>query len=131
MSNKINNLRKVIKDYIKLNNEIKLIEDQVKDKRKKKNSLEKYLIETFKQNNINKKEIAVTSRQSLLYIESEKKEALSQKFIKKSLVEYFIKNYSHSLRKERCEKKAQEIFEFLLANRDDKKSFSIKLIENR
>ena len=130
MSNKINKLKKVISNYIELNNEIKQIESITKEKRKKKNSLEKYLIDTFKHNKLYNKEIAVTSNQALLFTENDKKEALSQKYIKKTLTKYFITNYSHTLRKERCEEKALEIFDFLLENRDEKKSYNLKIVNN-
>lgn len=130
MSNKINKLKTVIKNYIELDNQIKLIEKKTKEKKKEKNSIEKYLVETFKHNKLYNKEIAATSSKALIFSENEKKEALSQKYIKKTLIKYFINNYSHTLRKERCTEKALEIFDFLLKNRDDKKSYNLKIVEN-
>jgi len=130
MSNKINKLKKVIHNYVNLDNEIKLIEKKVKNKKKQKTLLEKYLIDTFKTNNLHNKEILVTNDQSLRFIENDKKEALSQKYIKKTLNEFFINNYSHNLRKERCEEKAHELFDYLLNNRVDKKSYNLKIIKN-
>ena len=130
MSNKINTLKKKIAEYLELDNEIKSIEKKAKEKKKKKSSLEKYLIDTFKYNKLYNKEIAVTSNKALFFTENDKKEALSQKYIKKTLINFFISNYSHTLRKERCEEKALEIFDYLLENRDQKKSYNLKIIKN-
>ena len=131
MSNKINTLKKKIAEYLELDNEIKSIEKKAKEKKKEKSSLEKYLIDTFKYNKLYNKEIAVTSNKALFFLlKTIKKEALSQKYIKKTLLKFFISLYSHTLRKERCEEKALEIFDYLLENRDQKKSYNLKIIKN-
>lgn len=131
MSTKIDNLKKVISQYIALNNEIKEMDKKTKLKRDQKNSLEKYLIDTFKFNNLHNKEIAVTNNQSLKFVENDKKEALSQKYIKKTLQYFFVTNYSHTLKKARCVEKSNEIFDFLLKNREEKKNYNIKIIKNK
>ena len=129
MSKKIS-LKKVINTYLDVHNEIKSMEDKIKEKKKLKKKLDNYLVNTFKSNNIHNKEIGVSSTQSLYFIESDKKEAMSQKYIKNTLTKFFTVNYKHTLKKDRCEEKATEIYEYLLSNRDDKKSYNIKILQN-
>ena len=130
MSNKKASLKNIVDSYIRLDNEIKEIEEKTKEIKKKKNTLEKYLIETFKNNKLHNKEISISNNYSLKFNEQDKKEALSQKYLKKTLETYFIKNYSHNLRKERCIEKSTEVFEYLLNNRKDKKSYSLKILNH-
>ena len=121
-------MKNIVDSYIRLDNEIKEIEEKTKEIKKKKNTLEKYLIETFKNNKLHNKEILISNNYSLKFNEQDKKEALSQKYLKKTLETYFIKNYSHNLRKERCIEKSTEVYEYLLNNRKDKKSYSLKIL---
>ena len=130
MSSKKASLKNIVDSYIRLDNEIKEIEEKTKEIKKKKNTLEKYLIETFKNNKLHNKEISISNNYSLKFNEQDKKEALSQKYLKKTLETYFIKNYSHNLRKERCIEKSTEVFEYLLNNRKDKKSYSLKILNH-
>ena len=130
MSSKKASLKNIVDSYIRLDNEIKEIEEKTKEIKKKKNTLEKYLIETFKNNKLHNKEISISNNYSLKFNEQDKKEALSQKYLKKTLETYFIKNYSHNLRKERCVEKSTEVFEYLLNNRKDKKSYSLKILNH-
>ena len=131
MSHKKASLKNIVDSYIRLDNEIKEIEEKTKEIKKKKNTLEKYLIDTFKTNKLSNKEISISNNYSLKFNEQDKKEALSQKYLKKTLENYFVQNYSHNLRKERCIQKSTEVFEYLLNNRKDKKSYSLKILNHR
>ena len=84
MSNKKASLKNIVDSYIRLDNEIKEIEEKTKEIKKKKNTLEKYLIETFKNNKLHNKEISISNNYSLKFNEQDKKEALSQKYLNSS-----------------------------------------------
>lgn len=125
MSNKINT---AIDMYKQLDEKIKNIEKEARKLRQQKVRLENYIKNTIEANNLQDKEIKVDSNTKIKYISEEKREAMSQKYIKSSLEEYFIKNFGTKLSSNRCQEKADEIYSFLLNNRKMKSSNHIKFV---
>ena len=132
MSKNHTNIRNIIHEFIKLDQVIKEKEISIKkfekernirDLKENKSKLENYIKNFFIENNINKK---IKIGNDILKLDiTQKKESLSQKFIKNALENYFIEKYPNQ-KKDRCIEKANEIFNSILDLRKTKEISSLK-----
>ena len=132
MSNKINKFKNEIKMWNKYDNLIKNIEKDVKNKNKqvkmyksKQEKLEVSLKEFIETNNLQKKKFNI-EQSSIQYHTEIKKESMTQKFIKDALSKYFKTYYNDKFDVNTCEKKADEIFQFISDLRKDKIKSTLK-----
>jgi hypothetical protein len=125
-------IKNIINEYLKLDQTIKEKEISIKEFKTKmniqkmkenKSKLAEFIKKFFIENNIN---YNIKIGSDILKLDIlEKKESLSQKFIKKALENYFIENYPNK-KKQDCVKKANEIFESILKGRKIKEISSLK-----
>lgn len=116
-----------IKLYLELSESIKQKEKSMRERKKKKNELEKKIISDINKYYPNaKSQEFKLNKYNIKYETSQKKTDLSQKLIKCSLQKYFKHTYGNRLSSTRCEEKANEIFEFILNQRDTKEISSLK-----
>tara|TARA_B100000401_G_C52802456_1_gene719323 strand:+ start:1556 stop:1966 length:411 start_codon:yes stop_codon:yes gene_type:complete len=132
MSNKINKFKNEIKLWNEYDNIVKNIEKDIKNKNKKvkmyktkQEELEVSLKEFIETNNLQKKKFNI-EQTSIQYHTEIKKESMTQKFIKDSLSKYFKTYYRDKFDAISCEKKANEIFEFMSDLRKDKIKSTLK-----
>ena len=131
MSNKINKFKNEIKKWNEYDNIVKNIEKDIKNKNKqvkmykvKQEELEVSLKEFIETNNLQKKKFNI-EQTSIQYHTEIKKESMTQKFIKDALGKYFKTNRD-KFDLSACEKKADEIFEFMSDLRKDKIKSTLK-----
>tara|TARA_B100001989_G_C24326611_1_gene357833 strand:+ start:297 stop:677 length:381 start_codon:yes stop_codon:yes gene_type:complete len=123
----MNSLASDIKIYLELSESIKEKEKTIRERKKKKNNLEKKIISDINKYYPNtKSQEFKLDKYNIRYETSQKKSDLSQKLIKSSLQKYFNYTYGNRLSSTRCEEKANEIFEFILNERDTKEISSLK-----
>jgi|TARA_B100000242_G_scaffold291257_1_gene264230 hypothetical protein len=132
MSNKINKFKNEIKKWNEYDNIVKNIEKDIKNKNKqvkmykvKQEELEVSLKEFIETNNLQKKKFNI-EQTSIQYHTEIKKESMTQKFIKDALGKYFKTYYRDKFDLSACEKKADEIFEFMSDLRKDKIKSTLK-----
>lgn len=132
MSNKINKFKNDIKMWNEYDNIVKNIEKDIKNKNKKvkmyktkQEELEVSLKEFIETNNLQKKKFNI-EQTSIQYHTEIKKESMTQKFIKDALSKYFKTYYRDKFDAISCEKKANEIFEFMSDLRKDKIKSTLK-----
>ena len=128
MSNKINNIREVINMYNDINDSLKMLDKKSRELRKKKTKLENYIKNTIVVNKLEEKDIKINSKSKIRYTTMRKKEAMSQKYIKNTLEEYFLTNFKNRMSEERCSEKANEIYNYLVKNRKQKDIAQLKII---
>ena len=126
MSNKINNIREVINIYNDINDSLKIIDKKSRELRKKKTKLENYIKNTIVVNKLEEKDIKINSKSKIRYTKMKKKEAMSQKYIKNTLEDYFLTNFKRRMSEERCSEKATEIYNYLLKIVNKKTSLNLK-----
>lgn len=143
MSNKINNFKKAITNYIEIDKEIenaekknemyitrlkekiKELEAPVKNLKTKKTEILEYITQTMRENRIEGKSLKIKHRDTNYTIKcekTEKKDTLTQKYLKDSLINYHNHFNKNRLSKNECEKNALEQFQYLLDNRTTKES---------
>ena len=134
MSNKINIFKVALSKYIEIDEDIqqkekqiKELEKPIKELKKKTKQLENYIKNFIETNNIQKKNIKINNFKITYEIE-EKKSNLTQKFVKDALCQYFNKTYYGKMSPEKCNEKGEEIFQFILNNRDTKEISLLKKI---
>lgn len=125
-------IKNIIHEFIKLDQVIKEKELSIKNFEKEMNiknlkenklKLENFIKNFFIENKINNK---VKIGNDILKLDiSQKKESLSQKFIKNALENYFIEKYPNQ-KKNKCIEKANEIFNSILDLRKTKEISSLK-----
>ena len=132
MSNKINKFKKEITIWNNYDNIVKNIERDIKNKNKqakmykiKQAELEVSLKGFIETNNLQKKKFNI-EQTSIQYHTEIKKETMTQKFIKEALGKYFKTYYKDKFDVIACEKKADEIFEFMIDLREDKIKSTLK-----
>jgi hypothetical protein len=125
MSNKINELSKNMGMYLDISEQIKESERCLREKKKYKHSLEKTIVSFIESNHLAHREFTL-KQFKLKYETASKKTDLTQKLIKHSLLQYFRTTYHNKLSDYRCEEKANEIFQYILNQRDTKEISSLK-----
>lgn len=127
MSNKINiqSLGNIMEKYISLTNKIKNLDKKSRDLKKEKTCIEEQIISVIEEKKLTKKEF-IKGNFRISYELNEKKDSLNQKFLKNALIQYFNSTYYGRLSQERCERKANELFEYILSLRKTKSSSSLK-----
>lgn len=146
MSNKINTFKKAISNYIEIDKEInriesknedyinrlkekiKELENPVKELKNKKNTLNDFIIKTMEDNNMKNKSFKLkvdNFNYTIKCEKSEKKDTLTQKFIKESLINYHKKKNNGKLSDTACEEKALEVFQYLLDSRNIKETTTL------
>tara|TARA_B100000925_G_scaffold138995_1_gene104174 strand:- start:6118 stop:6579 length:462 start_codon:yes stop_codon:yes gene_type:complete len=146
MSNKINTLKNAITNYIEIDQEInkiekvnenyitrlkdkiKELENPIKDLKAKKASTLEYILAIMEENKIKNKSLKIKLKNNNYILrceKEEKKESLTQKFIKETLIKYHKENNFNRLSDTQCEKKGLEEFQFLLDSRNLKESMAL------
>lgn len=127
MSNKINiqSLSSIMEKYINLTNEIKNLDKKSRDLKKEKSTIEEQIISVIEEKKLTKKEF-IKGNVKISYELNEKKDSINQKFLKNALSQYFNNTYYGRLSPERCERKANELFEYILSLRKTKSCSSLK-----
>ena len=128
MSNKINNIREVINMYNDINDNLKILDKKSRELRKKKTKLENYIKNTIVVNKLEEKDIKINNKSKIRYTTMKKKEAMSQKYIKNTLEDYFLTNFKNRMSEKRCSEKANEIYNYLIKNRKQKDIAQLKII---
>lgn len=109
MSNKIK-INKAYSVLEKLDSDIKIYDDKIKKLRQDRKKYETYIIEKIKDKND-----FITGSNVKLKIQSKvKSEPLSQKLIRKGIVNH----YSNKFNRERCNRESNEILESILNSRN-------------
>ena len=110
----INNLKELLKSWISIEEEISSINSSLREKKRKSKALKETILRTMQANKvqqINTQKGAVVDRKRKL------KEAISAKFMKKCMSEYFNGD----------EDKTNKIFEFVVAKRKEEEKHDLKL----
>jgi len=110
----INTLKELLKSWISIEEEISGINSQLREKKRKSKALKETILRTMQANKvqqINTQKGAVVDRKRKL------KEAISAKFMKKCMSEYFNGD----------EDKTNKIFEFVEAKRKEEEKHDLKL----
>jgi hypothetical protein len=110
----INELKGLLKNWIGIEEEISSINNSLREKKRKSKALKETILRTMQANKvqqINTQKGAVVDRKRKL------KEAISAKFMKKCMSEYF----------EGDEDKTNKIFEFVEAKRKEEEKHDLKL----
>jgi hypothetical protein len=119
----MNELKNSLKLFSDLDAEIHTIEKQLQELKKKRELYENSILNIIERNNLKDKDIRLGNCKFQYHI-SNKRDNLSQQFIKTHLNNYFIEKYKMS--EEQSLQKTQEIFQYLLSKREIKEDISLK-----
>jgi uncharacterized protein YhaN len=122
----MNELKNSLKQFSELNENIHSIEKQLQELKKKRESYEYHILNLIERENLKDKDIRIGNCKYQYHI-SNKRDNLSQQFLKTHLYNYFIERYKVS--NEQALQKSQEILEYLLNKRSIKEDISLKCIK--
>lgn len=125
----MNELKQSFHHYIELDDQINILESKLSELRKDRDNVEKNIVTIIEKNNLQKKDIKIgTSR--FQYTTSEKKDGFTQQYVKKALYDYYGFFYDGKLPRDKCNEKADQVFQYLLANRTVKHRSGLKRIKD-
>ena len=140
MSNKINIFKSALNKFIELDEKIieretrlkeiekpiKEFEKQTKEIKKEKSEIEDNIKNFIIENKLENKDIKINNNKITYEVEEKIKTSITQKFLKEALTTYFNNTYKGKIPKNRCDEKADELFEFIMNLRDTKEISSLK-----
>jgi hypothetical protein len=125
----MNDLKQSFHQYIELDDQINILESKLSELRKNRDTVEKNIVTIIEKNNLQKKDIKIgTSR--FQYTTSEKKDGFTQHYVKKALYDYYGFFYDGKLPRDKCNEKADQVFQYLLANRTVKHKSGLKRVKD-
>ena len=118
------NLKAKIKEFIKYNDYINIQNKKIKNIKKKRDDLDKEIINYLTKKNLTKQNIKLENSK-IICKESKSYSSLNQNFLKKHLKCYFSENYTN-MSELSIKNLVEEILDYILKSRSQKTKISLK-----
>jgi len=125
----MNELKQGFRQYIELDDQISILESKLSELRQSRDTVERNIVGIIEKNNLQKKNIKMGDSH-FQYTSSEKKDGFTQHYVKKALYDYYGFFYDGKLPRDKCNEKADQVFQYLLANRTIKNKTGLKRIKD-
>ena len=126
-----NKFQRAIDSYFKLDDYIKQQEKDTRILRKKRQEIEKYILETTKRNKLQNKNLKSSDNRKLAFEKNDRFESFTKNFVKKNIEKYYFEKYGSRIGKKATEDKAEKLFNYLLSQREVIVNLNLNVVDNK
>lgn len=126
----MDNFKSIVKKWVELDNEINENKNKNKILEKNKKTLDVKIIDFIKNRNLQDTKFKLNDNTKIIYKESVSNSGITQKLLKKSLEDYFLKNQFLKIDKNTSLKLIESLYNFILQQRNSKTNYNIKRIKD-
>ena len=123
------NFKSIIKKWVELDNEINKNKNKNKILEKNKKTLDLKIINFIKNRNLQNTKFKLNDNTKIIYKESVSTSGITQKLLKKSLEDFFLKNKFLNMDTMTSTKLVESLYNFILQQRNSKTNYNIKRVK--